>query len=72
MNPLMGSHSFFSHSVSWDHNLILIKWEFYFEGQEVFFGMDVTLKVLWSGCNGRHKIAKVDVNYVVHKLKLFN
>ncbi len=66
MNPLMGSHSVFSHSMSWDHNLTLINWEFYFEGQEVAFGMDVTLKVLCSGRNC-HRMTKVNVNYVVHK-----
>jgi len=42
MNPLMGSHSVFSHSMSLDHNLTLINWKFYFEGQEAAF---------WHGCH---------------------
>jgi len=42
MNPLMGSHSVFSHNMSWDHNLTLINWMFYFEGQA--FGLNVILK----------------------------
>lgn len=52
INPLMGSHSVFSQSMSLDHNLTLINWKFYFEGQEAAFGIDVTLKMLRSGHTG--------------------
>lgn len=40
----MGSHSVFSHNMSWDHNLTLINWKFYFEGQEAAFGINDILK----------------------------